>query len=236
MPSLTQKILESNRRIQSGVGAGAAIAAFGLSAANAVILFGRKSATAIDCAVTFRGNVEEVTGARIPLDAALSQSHEMTAEVTEHAVEDGSLISDNIVNKPRRLRIDGVITDAPIRFLSGIRTLLDGGDSRSQSAFEALSDLYDQRRPFIVSTRRKIYHSVVFISLVVRDDADTVESLRFTADLKQIRFAEQAFSDISVADSVVDRAQPRNNVGAQPTSAPSAPAEDRASVLYKLLN
>ncbi len=76
------------------------------------------------------GAVEDVAGALgigeagpealWTLDVSISETHSLESEITQHPVEVGIDITDNIRNKPRPLRIDGVVTDTP----SGLDALL----------------------------------------------------------------------------------------------------------------
>lgn len=49
----------------------------------------------------------------IELDASVREQHDTTAQVTEHPVERGSNIADHIRAEPRRLTIEGVISNTP---------------------------------------------------------------------------------------------------------------------------
>lgn len=188
------------------------------------ILFGGKSATAIDVALTGRG---DVLSARVPLDASLNETHELVSDVTDHEVEDGSAISDNIINRPRHLTIEGIITDAPIRFLSGIRTLIDGGGSRSQAAFNALNDLWKKRTPIIVSTGMEIYRNMAIMRLTFPRNFEAVEALRFTAEFKEIRTVASDTAIVDVNPDIADAAQPTKNSGSQKGTEPSAATQEK---------
>lgn len=48
------------------------------------------------------------------LDASPSRSHNASAQVTEHPVETGAPVADSIRPMPRRLTIEGMITNTPI--------------------------------------------------------------------------------------------------------------------------
>lgn len=48
------------------------------------------------------------------IDVSLSETHQLSAEVTEHPVEDGSAISDNIRPAPRVIQLEGLVTNHPI--------------------------------------------------------------------------------------------------------------------------
>lgn len=51
---------------------------------------------------------------RIEFDATLSEHYNSPADVTEHPVEEGAPISDNIRQKPNRVTVVGTISETPI--------------------------------------------------------------------------------------------------------------------------
>jgi hypothetical protein len=62
------------------------------------------------------------------LDASVSEVHSVGAQVTEQPVEVGSPASDHIRPMPRRLRIDGFVTNTPIsNAVFKIQTPVDAG-------------------------------------------------------------------------------------------------------------
>jgi hypothetical protein len=65
------------------------------------------------------------------IDVSLSEKHSLTAEVTEHPVEDGSAISDNVRPQPRTVQIEGLVTnhptELPLSHAGGVRASEDAG-------------------------------------------------------------------------------------------------------------
>lgn len=51
---------------------------------------------------------------QMELDASMSESHELSAEVTKTAIEDGSDVGDNVKLNPRKLTIEGVVSKSPL--------------------------------------------------------------------------------------------------------------------------
>ena len=54
----------------------------------------------------------------IKLDCTPNETHTITNVVTEHPLEDGSVISDHIIRKPKTLSLTGIISDDPINLSS----------------------------------------------------------------------------------------------------------------------
>jgi hypothetical protein len=48
------------------------------------------------------------------IDVSISEQHSLSADVTEHPVEAGTNIVDNIRPKPRTIRIEGLVTNHPV--------------------------------------------------------------------------------------------------------------------------
>ncbi len=75
----------------------------------------------------------------LQLDASLSETHERSSIITDHEIEDGSDISDNIRLNPEKVTINGLVSNAPVSDVAslvgtgvstltgGIQQLLPGG-------------------------------------------------------------------------------------------------------------
>ncbi|MDX1811580.1 MAG: hypothetical protein R3240_06505, partial [Gammaproteobacteria bacterium] len=80
----------------------------------------------------------------LALDASLQENHKLSSKVTSFPIENGSIVSDHILNNPITVSIEGFVTDSPVRYLSGVRELLtgiSGSGSPSKTAFEKLVEL-----------------------------------------------------------------------------------------------
>jgi hypothetical protein len=65
------------------------------------------------------------------IDVALSEKHQLSAEVTEHPVEDGVNITDNVRPMPRVIQIEGLVTnhptELPLSHVGGAQATDDAG-------------------------------------------------------------------------------------------------------------
>jgi len=79
----------------------------------------------------------------IELDANLEETHEWSALVTESPVEDGSPVSDHVIEQPDKLSIRGFISETPITASPSILGIIGTSDasSRTQEIFDLLRDL-----------------------------------------------------------------------------------------------
>lgn len=112
------------------------------------------------------------------LDATLSEVHESTSVATSFPIEDGSFISDYIINNPETLQISGLVTDTPLSFFSGF--------NRSVTAFNELLRAQKNKELLNVVTGVKIYTNMVLTSISVPRDAQTGLSLTFNITLQKV--------------------------------------------------
>jgi hypothetical protein len=65
------------------------------------------------------------------IDVSISEKHSLSADVTEHPVEDGGNISDNVRPSPRVVQIEGLVsnhpTELPLSHAGGARATDDAG-------------------------------------------------------------------------------------------------------------
>ena len=142
----------------------------------------------------------------IACDAVLSEEHNLTSEATQHEIEDGSLITDHIINRGRTLRLECLVSDDPLTYLqTGMleRTinsttpelfrsklgfgLSDENGKPSKDAFDQLEKIYEEKRPVTVVTGLKKYDNMVMESLNIPRNKDTVRSLKFDVSFRQIK-------------------------------------------------
>lgn len=162
-----------------------------------------------------------------PLDLVETEEHGLESEITEHPVEDGSDISDNIRRKPRTLTFTGaVVSDTPIGAIaneptrrSALSTLAPGGaiietgDGRnkiSNEAWRRLEAMWLAGQPVVVVTDFKRYESMGIESLSNPISAKNAGGLVFTVKFKEVRIVKNKRVTIAVVNG-----GPRNNRGAR---------------------
>jgi hypothetical protein len=176
--------------------------------------------------------IYQATRARIDtleLDASISENHEMEAEVTEHPVESGSQVSDNVRRKPLRVTINGIVSNTPIvsgivRAAQQIQGLYDGNSdtdaARAETAFTTLENIFNNQKLISIYTKLKQYDSMVIKSLTIPRDKSTGDALRFTAVCWEIRIVQAQTVQVSLA-----RGKGRQRTGKK--SAQAAPAAEQ---------
>lgn len=176
------------------------------------------------------GTKKQLKIAQIEVDVSVQETHETDCDITENPVESGANITDHIQVKPAKLTIEGLVSDTPIKFLQGIRSLFD--DNRSRKTYEELLTIQESREPIDVVTGLKQYSNMVLKTLTVPRSADTGKALRFTAIFQEIRIVES--SSISVAVSA-SQFQKKSSIGKTSTKPPAPKVlQEAGSLLSKL--
>lgn len=180
------------------------------------------------------------------LDVTIREQHTRENRVTQWPVEDGSTITDHINNQPRRVTIEGFITDAPL--LSGAQLA-----PRAQNAFIELERMWQARELLEVVTQYRRYSSMAIQKLDVPKNPNTGQALRFTVDFVEVQKANSETVEIpqealpareeqppalenDPPGSVQDQAQSPSDTGRQtaPAETPQTPTEP-GSTLYNII-
>lgn len=184
------------------------------------------------------GKSKAVIGA-LALDASLEETHELSARVTSNPVESGASVTDHVSIEPKRLTIQGFITDSPVQLFSGIPELLDqsSGSLRTSTALNQLQLLFTERQPFSVVTGLQSYENMILQRLTIPRNRETGQALRFTAELIEVRFAEFKTKDLSKEKlstklGADKQAQAKQDVGKQPTQQPTESEKKKGSIAW----
>ena len=118
----------------------------------------------------------------IEVDAFITETHSRTSELTSYPVEDGTDISDHIINNPIGLSVDGFISPAAVTLLQVTRQA-----DRHIKSFEQINVLMDKKELVQVVTGLKVYDNMHIQSFVVNRNKTNGNALAFTMGLKQAR-------------------------------------------------
>lgn len=152
---------------------------------------------------------EGLTFHLLAFDAVTSENHESTSTLTEHAVEEGSPLSDHKRINPRRLSIQAEVTNTPLGpppptgpalgQISGAVQKLEALDAnvlvfdepfdRIAAVFEEVHRLHEDSTPVTVSTRLKTYTDVQIVGVSNPRETADGEAVRFAIELQAIRIA-----------------------------------------------
>jgi hypothetical protein len=189
--------------------------------------------------VTILGLVKRAQIGPITISCSVRETHTNEAELTDHAIETGSDVTDHRTVKPASLDMEGIISDANVDLLeesfsvqgASIAPTPDSSVSKYDPslpnqvklAYLKLMDLFIQQDVFTVVTALRKYDNMVFTKFNITKDKDTQKILSFQATLRQVNFVSP--QNIAAAD--LPKAAAPVDAGKQTTTpaAPSAAAQ-----------
>jgi hypothetical protein len=195
------------------------------------------------------------------IDATVSENHALSSKATMHEIEDGSVISDHIINKGRKLTLEGIVSDDPFLLAeTGLITafglvsnvfeglsgaIVAGGGAaiagaifseskpRSKTALDIFDEIYEKKQTVQIVTGLKSYKNMVLENLSIPRTAQNSKSLTFKATFVNIILAQ--FSEsiaIGPDDTLLGNAVPKTSEGTKPVEEVSeAVNEEVGSVL-----
>ena len=116
----------------------------------------------------------------LKLDVLIEEEHSMESEITDHPVEAGAVIHDHVTNQPRRLKMTGFVSDAPLKDADAPL-----GAVPSASAYQTLEQLWIARTPFVAVTTLRQYDDMIVETLKVPRNSPE-GALRFECTMKEI--------------------------------------------------
>lgn len=143
----------------------------------------------------------------VVIDASLNEVIQYSSNITQHPIEDKTALSDHIFKEPLKVKIEGYITDTPIKIfglfetplqknsLDSLKNNLKGmlpffeTDKPSQQGYLALKALYTDRCLISVVTKLETFPNMAISNLNFTNDTDTGGKLSFSADLMQVVFS-----------------------------------------------
>lgn len=182
-----------------------------------------------DLTVLFRPRPpKRVTIGVITLDCTMREIHELTNQVTQNPVESGVYIADHIYRQPRRVTIEGEITDSPVEYFGGFTGITE----RRIEAFEQFEKLFEERELVTLVTGLKTYTDMAAVSLTAPRDERTGKRLLFTAEFEHVRKVSTQTTTIDRsklrADSK-DTGQSTAETGKQPARTPDETQRERGT-------
>lgn len=147
------------------------------------------------------------------------------SQTTDFPIEDGSQTTDHIVDQPVRLEIEAMVADQPT----------DGEyqEGRARSAWERIQEWRKAAALLLLVAPGYGDFDNLLLENVSSSlqSGDTGEVLRFSASLKQVRFAQ---SDVVPAPARREpKAKPNVELGTKTTSDPDGQTKERSRSLLK---
>jgi hypothetical protein len=179
---------------------------------------------------------DDGSGSLFVPDATIEEVHSDDLEITDHPVEQGTVISDHAFKRPSELIITAGWSDSPnnsglanqivgaaanaspalqailgvTRTIGGIVDMFAtrGSVSPSQAAYDQLQDMQNNRILFTIFTGKRVYRNMLVKSLATTTDAKTENSLVIRIGCRQLLMAQT--QTVTVPDSSV-MANPQQN-------------------------
>ncbi len=121
------------------------------------------------------------------IDLAVSVKEGAEAEATKFPVERGAPTTDHVINSPRTLELEFLVSDTPIGDVFALRS---SGTIPSTEARTFLEELRDSKRAFVVEYGDRRWEDQIFTALDFEEDAEKSGGLFATASLQKIDFAD----------------------------------------------
>ena len=138
--------------------------------------------------------------AGIQVDASVSEQHTLSGHVTSHKVEKGIDVTDNYRARPKKIRIDGVISNKQLTQgapssadISTDRLSETGNKTPVVEAWDRLKAIFDASEVITIETSLQTYQNMALESLSVTRGTNNGDNLRFSATAKEIRFVETGY-------------------------------------------
>jgi hypothetical protein len=155
----------------------------------------------------------------------LEEVHSDEMEITDHPVEQGSVISDHAFARPSEVILTIAWSNSPsstglgnqllgaaanaspllqkvigaAELVNGISAAFSSGDPVTVQKYRAILQLYNDRRIFDVYTGKRVYKNMLIKSLATTTDAKTANSLILRVGMRRILMAQT--QTVTVPDS-----------------------------------
>jgi hypothetical protein len=178
----------------------------------------------------------------VVIDATLNEVIDYNSTITQHPIENKSSITDHIFKNPLKIKIEGYITDSPIRLMGLFETPLQNNslsslignikntlpfysaDKPSSQGYFALKRLYETRSLITVVTKYESFPDMAIEALNFNSDEDTGGRLSFSAELIQVIYARVS-NNINVNTDNIDLSRitsPKIDMGIVPNASEKA--------------
>lgn len=121
------------------------------------------------------------------VDLYPDEDHGVTIDATDKPIETGARLTDHAIVRPDTLTLEGYVSDVQV-YRESLTNLQ--GAPRATEALQRIEQIAKQREPVEVITGRKIYPSVLILSIRSRRSADTGGALVFTMTMREVLFAD----------------------------------------------
>lgn len=172
----------------------------------------------------------------LPFDMLIDESHGLDFDVSDHAVENGVTISDNIVQRLRQVTITGLFTNhsiggkansiVEVARMADDGTYENGTPNTAMTRWEKLKGIAQEKKTVHLITSLEDYPALVITHLSAQRGPADGEAIKFTMRLREIRTASVKKSTVTGVWSEPDTSTPEGRNTAPETNAGSQAAKD----------
>lgn len=174
-------------------------------------------------------------------DVRKAESHKYRSTVTQYAVEDGTILSQHIIQQPIQVTLQFEETNAGIgKMLSGITNLVSmaTGISFGKSTFEQLTEVWERKIPVEIVTENRIYKNMVIENLPIMHKSPYKGALQIMVDFIQLSTYQIEIAEKKGITNAINNAanavksggkQQLENISNKPDAKAIADAQSRVS-------
>lgn len=155
----------------------------------------------------------------ITFDATVRIVHASQVEVTDHPIEDGSVVTDHSRRLPKQVTLDVVVSNDPIVIGIG-----EGERTRAQDAYAELERLQAEAQLLTVRLFLRDYDNMIIATMSAPRDAATGNVLSASLTLRELITATT--ERVAAPEPTQTVKSPRQNVGRRNTT--ESPPENQA--------
>lgn len=185
-------------------------------------------------------------------DAVISETQDITSQVTEHPVEKGANVTDHVRAETDRVHLEVFVSNQPNRDVNGRGAAVEGVEldlktAREQASvfkfgtdFDAVSDMHsvlrelrDNATLITIATSARDYEDMVLVEISQKKDGNSGTSATFDLSFRQIRTVETKLVKVPTPKEV--RGKHAVSKGAQDPT-PASDQEGKKTFLASLLD
>lgn len=121
-------------------------------------------------------------------DVRKSEVHKLRSNVTETAMEDGSIVSQHVIQRPVEITLQFEETNAGKMISNIIGAGLSLLGAKRETTFDKLYEIWEQKIPVQIVTEQKIYNNMVIESMPIIHKQPYKGALQIMCDFKQLNF------------------------------------------------
>lgn len=137
----------------------------------------------------------------IPFDLLIDESHVLDFDISDHAVENGAVVSDHVQQRLRSIEVSGMFTNHPLnkkkRPEEGDKITLQNGavasngkSNASLAMWDRLLKLAKQKKKVRLVTSLEIYDEMIIESVSASRGPEDGESIKFSLRLRELKTAK----------------------------------------------